>query len=91
MTPQADNRNETDYAGKIRRIAETLTRWSGPIVVVAHVDPDGDALGSTLALKRALDAMGKRTLLPIDPPPYLRFLADDGELAKPLERLPEQA
>ncbi len=91
MTQQADNRNETDYAGKVRRIAETLTSWSGPIVVVAHVDPDGDALGSTLALKRALDAMGKRTLLPMDPPSYLRFLADDDELAEPLERLPGQA
>lgn len=88
MTAKVDNRNEADYADKVRRIAERLAGWSGPIVVVAHADPDGDALGSTLALGRALAAMGKRTVLPIEPPPYLRFLARDGELSEPLERLP---
>lgn len=56
---------------------------------MAHVDPDGDALGSTLALKRALDSLGKETMLPIEPPRFLRFLVRDGELSPPLERLPE--
>lgn len=91
MTKRPDNRDDRDYAGKIADIAERLAAWTGPIVIVAHVDPDGDALGATLALKRALDALGKRTVLPLDPPPYLRFLAREGELSAPLERLPDDA
>ena len=91
MTTRPDNRDDRDYAGKIAEIAERLAAWTGPIVIVAHVDPDGDALGATLALKRALDALGKRTVLPLDAPPYLRFLARDGELSAPLERLPDDA
>jgi len=91
MHPSVDNRNERDYPAKIAAIAARLVAWEGPIVIVAHVDPDGDALGSTLTLKRALDAMGKTTVLPMDPPPYVRFLLRDGELAAPLERLPDGA
>lgn len=91
MTTQPDNRNDADYAGKVAAIAERLATWTGPVVIAAHVDPDGDALGSTLALKRALDAIGKRTVLPIDPPAYLRFLVRDGEVTGPLDRLPENA
>jgi phosphoesterase RecJ-like protein len=91
MTSPVDNRDDADYGGKIRAIAERLASWDGPIVLAAHVDPDGDALGSTLALKRALDALGKTTVLPMDPPPYLRFLVREGELSPPLERLPEGA
>lgn len=87
----ADNRGEPDYAGKIAEVAKRLASWAGPIVLLAHVDPDGDALGSTLALKRALDAMGKTTLLPIEPPPYLRFLTHEGELSPTLDTLPEGA
>lgn len=91
MTNPPDNRDDRDYPGKVAAIATRLAAWSGPIVIVAHVDPDGDALGSTLALKRALDALGKRTVLPLDAPPYLRFLARDGELSPPLDRLPDGA
>lgn len=91
MTSPADNRNDPDYDGKIRSIAERLSGWSGPIALAAHVDPDGDALGSTLALKRALEAMGKEVVLPIDAPPYLRFLVREGELSAPLTELPADA
>lgn len=86
-----DNRGETDYAGKVAEVAERLASWTGPIVLLAHVDPDGDALGSTLALKRALDALGKSTVLPMEPPGYLRFLVRDGELSGALDRLPDRA
>ncbi|MDZ7707394.1 MAG: DHHA1 domain-containing protein [Trueperaceae bacterium] len=91
MHPPVDNRNERDYPAKIAAIAERLVTWDGPIVLAAHVDPDGDALGSTLTLKRALDAMGKTTVLPMDPPPYVRFLVREGEVAAPLEKLPDGA
>ena len=91
MVFTADNRGELDYAAKVREVAERLTAWTGPIVLLAHVDPDGDALGATLALKRALDTLGKSTLLPIEPPAYLGFLAGAGELSPALDELPEGA
>ncbi len=91
MHPSVDNRNERDYPAKVAAIAERLAGWDGPIVIVAHVDPDGDALGSTLTLKRALDAMGKTTVLPMEPPPYVRFLVRDGEVSAPLNTLPDGA
>lgn len=84
-----DNSGETNFADKLATIADTLLAWQGPIVLVTHVDPDGDALGSTLALKRALDAEGKTTSLPIDPPRFLQFLARPGDLSAELESLPE--
>lgn len=83
------NANEADYPGKLRTVADTLMAWDGPIVLVAHVDPDGDALGSTLALKRALESLGKTTILPLEPPPFLAFLCDPDELSSPLEALPD--
>ncbi|MEX2534687.1 MAG: DHH family phosphoesterase [Trueperaceae bacterium] len=92
MNPPVDNRGDRDYAVKLEKIAEKLREWQGPIVIITHVDPDGDALGSSLALKRALDALGKeQVLLPIEAPRFLEFLADDGELSAPLEVLPEGA
>lgn len=84
-----NNAGEADYPGKVRQIAERLRGWQGPIVLVSHVDPDGDAFGSTLALKRALEQLGKRTILPIEPPRFLRFLAEPGEVSEPLSALPE--
>ncbi|HKI58067.1 MAG TPA: DHH family phosphoesterase [Trueperaceae bacterium] len=90
MTRHLNQRGETDYPGKLATIGEALKRWNGPVVLVSHVDPDGDAFGSTLALKRALDSMGKDTVLPLDPPSFLAFLARDGELSPPLAELPRE-
>ena len=84
-----DNTGEADYEGKLRQIAKQLEDWTGPIVLISHVDPDGDALGSTLSLKRALDAMGKATGLVMEVPSYLKFLVNEGEISEPLEQLPE--
>lgn len=88
---QSDNQRDPHYQQKITDIANTLRNWSGPIVLAAHVDPDGDALGSTLALKRALEQLGKSVTLPLTPPRFLAFLVQDGELSTPLEALPEGA
>jgi len=46
------------------------------VVLVTHRHPDGDALGSTLALKRALESVGKQVVAVChDAPPYVfRFL-----------------
>ena len=84
-----NNTGEEDYAAKVAQVAATLKAWEGPVVVISHEDPDGDALGSTLGLKRALDALGKKTLLPMEPPRYLQFITLEGELSKPLETLPD--
>jgi phosphoesterase RecJ-like protein len=86
---QADNQGEQDYPAKIGAIAQKLAAWQGRIVIISHEDPDGDALGSALALKRALEALGKQVTLPLTPPRFLQFLADPGELSEPLAALPE--
>ena len=72
--PKINNFGEADYAAKLREIAAKLQAWSGPIVLISHVDPDGDALGSTLTLKRALAELGKTTQLAMEVPAYLNFL-----------------
>lgn len=86
--PSVNNRGDANYRDTIAEIARLARAWSGPIVIVAHVDPDGDALGSTLALRRALEALGKQVLLPMEPPRYLAFLAEEGELSPALDALP---
>lgn len=88
QAPSAHNGDEQDYFGKIAQAANLLAHWQGPVVIISHVDPDGDALGSTLALKRALAELGKDVRLVIEPPRYLRFLVGEGELSQPLEALP---
>jgi bifunctional oligoribonuclease and PAP phosphatase NrnA len=77
-----------DYRAGIARAARLLRGWTGPIVVIAHVDPDGDALGSVVGLGRAARRLGKQVTLPIAPPRFLSFLAEDGELSGPLTALP---
>jgi bifunctional oligoribonuclease and PAP phosphatase NrnA len=84
-----NNQGEADYQQKINLIAEKFNTWSGPFVIISHVDPDGDALGSTLGLKRALDALGKDTTLVMTAPKYLEFITKPGELSPPVQRLPE--
>ena len=68
-------------------MASRTLSWSGPIVVAAHVDPDGDALGSSLALMRALRQLGKQAEVVMEPPPYLQFLAEEGEVVGQLTEL----
>ena len=40
-----------------------LIRSHGSFAVIAHVHPDGDAIGSTLALGEALKQMGKKVMM----------------------------
>ncbi len=63
----------------LQRIADSL-RASERVLVTAHRRPDGDALGSSLALAVALREMGREVLhLVVDPIPYnLRFLPGVG-------------
>lgn len=74
------------------RVARALLDHPGPFVVVAHTDPDGDAVGSVLTLGRALRRLGREVVMPMTPPPrFLGFLADDGELVAPLGERPPGA
>ncbi len=62
------------------------------IGVIAHFRPDGDALGSTIALGLALQSMGKQvTMYNEDPlPPLYRFL-EGSELIQPVpDSCPEE-
>lgn len=88
MSPQVDNRGVAEYLEVLGAMASRAAAWSGPIVVVGHVDPDGDALGSCLALARALRALGQDVTVPLEPPRYLNFLAEPGELSPALTSLP---
>ncbi|RDI95141.1 bifunctional oligoribonuclease/PAP phosphatase NrnA [Meiothermus sp. QL-1] len=85
------NGPELQYREKIRAVADALRAHKGPIFVVSHVDPDGDAIGSSLGLYRALRALGKEAFWIAEPPRYLRFLVREEEYTGPLERLPEGA
>src|SRR5690625_1680725 len=87
MTMNTADTGETGYSAKLREVAAALRGWTGPVALVSHVDPDGDALGSTLALKRALDSLGFDTVLALDVPPYLQFLVGEDEVVPHLEGL----
>lgn len=51
-------------------------RSEDTFLMAVHIDPDGDAIGSALALSSALESMGKKTFIfSRDPvPKYYRFL-----------------
>lgn len=82
-----NNENDPNYNENLTNISKALSDWQGPIVIVGHIDPDGDALGSTLALKRALDSIGKSTKLLMDVPRYLDFLTDEGDVEGAMDEL----
>ncbi len=82
-----DNRGNDSYPQVITQMAARALEWEGPIVIVGHVDPDGDALGSSLALLRALRQLDKRAIVAMEPPRYLEFLVQEGELSPAFQTL----
>ena len=83
------NGPEPHYGEKLQAVAEYLLKLQTPIYIVTHVDPDGDAIGSSLGLARALRTLGKDVTWIAEPPRYLRFLAQDGEFHPPINRVPD--
>ena len=83
--------------GGVRRLdwdrAVELIRAADEIVLVCHIAPDGDALGSMLALGQALRALGKRCVAsfgePFTIPNSLRFLPGQELLVEP-SRVPDE-
>lgn len=69
------------------KILETI-QASDNIAIVTHVSPDGDALGSTLALQYALKSMGKDADMFCQdvPPPTYDFLKEIELFKKPENR-----
>lgn len=63
------------------------------VVICAHIRPDGDTLGSSIAMARALQKLGKEALVvdsyPV--PPALRFLDPEGRVAQLGALSPEQS
>lgn len=62
-------------------------------VLAAHRSPDGDTLGSCLALRLALIQLGKKAIVAcVDPvPPYLRFLPGSETIVHTVDPIPEAA
>lgn len=72
----------------LKQIAEQL-RDADNFLVLAHISPDGDALGSMLAMGELLDALGKKVVLFNESgiPRRFEWLAPKREI---LTRLPEE-
>ena len=54
----------------------SAVKAAGSVLLFGHISPDGDTLGSVLALKHRLERMGKRVQAMVDGfvPSYLQFL-----------------
>ncbi len=65
----------------INILVKTLETQSGPLVVVPHSNPDGDAIGSAFALAIVLKNSGKdvKIVTPNDYPAFLNWM-NDGEI-----------
>jgi phosphoesterase RecJ-like protein len=76
------------------RAAAAAIETAGDVVVSCHVNPDGDALGSALALALALERVGRRPVVSFSEPfvvaPQYRFLDGLDRLVPP-NRVPADA
>jgi phosphoesterase RecJ-like protein len=88
-----DSRLEVARAGR-ELVLEEL-RGARKLIVVTHENPDGDALGSLVAMQQLLTALGKDSLMFIHssefPLPYeYRFLPLTGHVSEPPDDLDER-
>ena len=67
-------------ANTCRRVNDWLTRAVKRIVIIPHVNPDGDAIGASLGLNDVFLNAGfeSRVIVPNDYPTYLNWLGSDG-------------
>jgi phosphoesterase RecJ-like protein len=72
---------------KIPRNLLAALQEEDTFLIAAHIDPDGDAIGSALALSSALESIGKKTFVfSRDPvPKYYRFLAGHDKFSSRLK------
>lgn len=75
-----------------RKTTEAIAEWlrsHDDVAVITHAHPDGDALGSSLALMHALKAMGKRAFVcNSDPTPDYLSMLPGHETVVPPDALP---
>ncbi len=90
IKPQAIPGGHDELAGMLAG-ALALIEQAETIVVSAHHGPDGDALGSTLALTQALNQFGKKAVaFNRDPAPYnLSYLHGADELVRDPREFPK--
>ena len=69
MTQSATKSDTTDAHGVVRRICDEVRRRQ-TFLLTSHARPDGDSIGSQLAMAFALDGLGKKVrILNADPAP----------------------
>lgn len=87
---KAANESNSDYHNTLREIAAFFKENTLPVAIAAHIDPDGDAIGSCLGLQRALRKLGKTAQTYASVPQYLQFLVnEEEEILPPVSHLPE--
>ena len=71
---------ENNFLSAFKRIISTQKK----IVIIPHRNPDGDALGSALALKHFLDAKKHKVKIvsPNDYPTFLKWLPGESDIIK---------
>jgi bifunctional oligoribonuclease and PAP phosphatase NrnA len=69
----SDKQKEDVLVDQFNRLISSLLEVSGPILVVTHVQPDGDALGSLLALGSILTSFGKAVRCAVSSPIDTRY------------------
>ena len=71
----------------IERLRELLARPAQNIVIVSHTNPDGDAVGSSLAWREALLEMGHRvTCIVPNKYPYFLVFCPTSTTSSPIPR-----
>lgn len=73
-----ENALDRDKITALRNLLNVTRR----AIITCHISPDGDAMGSSLALCRVLRNAGKevKVITPDSPPKYLMFLADADDI-----------
>ncbi len=69
----------------IKKIGEIIKKYNS-FLVVSHINPDGDAIGSSLALYRALKELNKEVYIenPTTPIPYIYSFLEDFNKIEPV-------
>ena len=69
------------YGDIARRFVEIIEE-SSEVLIISHANPDGDAVGSVVSMKKFLAIKGRRSeiALPGAYPRYLSFLDDNGDI-----------
>lgn len=77
---------------KINKICNILSSVRR-VVVVSHIDPDGDSIGSQVALVRGLRKIGKEAIIytGYEIPSNLEFLVDENEATDDISEFPYDA